>query len=122
MILVTKLFCFLLVFLPIVRIAAQGTSADYRRSEAFDSLFKDKVYNNPNAFNWLSTEHKFWYLNLTREGKLFMIADVQKKTQKQAFDHVRLARELSQRLSKPVDHKSLPFEKLDFSHDLKSIE
>lgn len=51
-----------------------------------------------------------------------MIADVQKKTQKQAFDHVRLARELSQRLSKPVDHKSLPFEKLDFSHDLKSIE
>lgn len=117
----TKILLFFLIQLPIAWVAAQGTVEDYRRAEAFDSLFTAKAYKYPKAFHWLKTGDKFWYLNPTREGKEFIMTDVKKRAQGPAFDHGRLAKVLSQKLAKEIDQKALPFEKIDFSDDLKSM-
>lgn len=101
--------------------SAQGTVADYRRAAAIDTLFKDKVYNNPSEFHWLKSGDKVWYLNKGKTKQEFILADIKKRTQAPAFDHQRLARSLAQQSHKKVDAAKLPFREFAFSDDRKSI-
>src|SRR5687768_15473218 len=111
----------LLLILAKADLKAQGTLADYRRAAAVDTLFKDKVYNNPWEFHWLKKGDKVWYLNKRGARKEFMLADVKKKNQHPAFDHDRLARSLALRSGKKVDAAQLPFSLIEFSDDQKFI-
>ncbi|MEO7991946.1 MAG: hypothetical protein ABI663_20515 [Chryseolinea sp.] len=72
----------------------QGTLADYQRAEAQGKLYRNKVYNDPHGFYWLGGNEAFWYLNTSKTGSEFILADIAKKTQKPAFDHAKLAKSL----------------------------
>src|SRR5690349_9397161 len=101
--------------------AGQGTLADYQRTEAAGKLYRNKVYNDPRDFHWLEGNASLWYKNTTKTGNEFILVDAVKKTQKPAFDHVRLANSFSLKLKKKVDPNKLPFEQIEFSKDQKSI-
>lgn len=100
---------------------SQGTLADYRRSEAVDSLYKDKVYNHPLSFHWLKNSAEFWYMNKTRDGKEFIMIDVKNRSRSPAFDHSRLSDTLSRQTGKSYSPGSLPFDKIDFTDSRDSL-
>ncbi len=99
----------------------QGTLADYQRAEDQGKLYRNKVYNDPHNFYWLGGNGVFWYLNTSRKGNEFILADVAKKIQKPAFDHAKLAKSLSLKLNKKIDPLKLPFQTITFSTDRKTI-
>lgn len=117
-----KKHCLSLFLLSIVLSAfAQGTVEDYKRADAADRLFRNKVFNAPASFTWLKDGSKFWYINTTRTGKEFIGVDVAKQAQQPLFDHAKLAKNLAQKSGKKVDPKALPFERIEFTPDQKSI-
>jgi dipeptidyl aminopeptidase/acylaminoacyl peptidase len=100
---------------------AQGTLQDYQRADGARKLFRNKVYNNPGSFHWVRGQHKFWYANNARAGKEFLIVDADRLTQERAFDHVRVAKNLSTKLAKKIAGHALPFEEIEFSADMKFV-
>lgn len=101
---------------------AQGTLADYRRAEAADTLYANKVFNAPFQFNWFELENRFWYLNRVKGGKEFILVDAEKKTKQKAFDHVLLAKSLSAKLKKDVKAASLPLDAITFKDKGATLE
>lgn len=61
------------------------------------------------------------YSTSTKEGKKFMLVDINAKTKKEAFDHQKLAEALSKDWGKEVDPKALPFYRWSLSDDLKTL-
>jgi len=99
----------------------QGTAADYVRAESVRSRYSNTVFNAPASFHWIKNQHKFWYLNTERTGSVFYLVDADKKSKAPAFDHARLAKNLSALLHKNIKATALPFRSIQFSDDLKSI-
>lgn len=60
----------------------------------------------------------FWYRNRTRNGAEFVLVDPEARTRTQAFDHVRLAAELSRTSGRATTHDCLPFEEIELVGDL----
>jgi hypothetical protein len=87
--------------LGIIHSFAQGTLAEYKKSIAIDSLFKNKIYNTPKVFRWVGNDY-FWYINPIAKGKEYWVFDTQQQKQHLAFDHSRLATSLSKVLGKEV--------------------
>ncbi len=94
----------------------QGTLMEYKKAIAVDSIFKGKVYNSPNEFKWVDST-KFWYINISKEGKEFILVDAIQKKQDFAFDPNRMAVSLSLLLGKEIKPKQLPIENLEFKKD-----
>jgi len=99
----------------------QGTVEDYLRAESVRSRYSNKVFNAPVSFHWIKNQHKFWYLNTERTGTVFYLVDADKKSKAPAFDHTRLAKNLSTLLRKNIKATALPFRSIQYSDDLKSI-
>src|SRR5688572_13110394 len=118
---IRSIFILLFLTLNLVHCLAQGTLADYQRTEAAVKNYRNKVYNDPREFHWLEGNGLLWYKNVSRNGSEFILVDVGKKTQKPAFDHVRVAKSLSLKLKKKIEPGKLPFEQIEFSKDMKSI-
>lgn len=87
--------CVVLTLLISITTSAQGTLEDYKRSVAVDSLFKNKVYNTPKDFHWLS-DHVFWYQNNSKQGLQYIRVDARNNTQSLVFDHQKMAQSLSE--------------------------
>ena len=87
--------CVVLTLLISITTSAQGTLEDYKRSVAVDSLFKNKVYNTPKDFHWLS-DHVFWYQNNSKQGLQYIRVDARSNTRSLAFDHQKMAQSLSE--------------------------
>lgn len=98
----------------------QGTLMEYKKAIAVDSIFKGKVYNSPNEFKWVDST-KFWYINISKEGKEFLLVDAIQKKQDFAFDPNRMAVSLSLLLGKEIKSKQLPIENLEFKKDSSLI-
>lgn len=118
-----KIFTILTIqlFFHATSLMAQGTLSDYQRAEAVDTLYKKGVYNNPSSFHWLKDDHKLWYTNQTKEGKEFVLVNVESKMRSPAFDQIRLADTLTRKMGRQIKPMSLPFDKIEFSNDQKSI-
>jgi hypothetical protein len=73
---------------------AQGTLKEYKKANAVDSLFKNKVINTPKEFHWIGNEY-VWYSNNLLKGKEFLLVDTKQQKQIQAFDHNKMGQSLS---------------------------
>lgn len=116
-----KTICVILtLFLGIIHSFAQGTLAEYKKSIAIDSLFKNKIYNTPKVFRWVGNDY-FWYINPIAKGKEYWVFDTQQQKQHLAFDHSRLATSLSKVLGKEVSPYQLSLDSLEFNKDFSTL-
>ncbi|SEO21592.1 Dipeptidyl aminopeptidase/acylaminoacyl peptidase [Flavobacterium sp. CF108] len=99
---------------------AQGTLKEYKRANAVDSLFKNKVINTPKEFHWIGNEY-VWYSNNLLKGKEFLLVDTKQQKQIQAFDHNKMGQSLSKILGKEVKSNDLPIENLEFDKSLSTL-
>ena len=89
--------------------AAQGTKEDYTRAAKLKEKFKDKVLYAPDKFEWIGDKNKVLYSMQTPKGKEFILADLQSKTKRPAFDQTKVAAALSTVSGKNVSPYNLPF-------------
>ncbi len=100
----------------------QGTAADYKRAEKFlRPNVEKRIYHTLVMPNWIEKTARFWYKADTRQGKRFITVDMRKRRQKPAFDHQRLAKELSRLLKKEYKPGQLPFDTFEFTGGGKAI-
>ena len=109
-----NLLCFSSLF-------AQGTVEDYKRAESLDTLFRNKVFNTPSSFNWLS-KNEFWYKNNTKEGSEYVFVNAETQEQKSAFDHQKLAAALSEKLEKDIESSKIDISNLKFDENKSILE
>src|SRR5215207_1802090 len=99
---------------------AQGTLKEYKKANAIDSLFKNKVINMPKEFHWIGNDY-LWYSNNLQKGKEFLLVNTKQQKQSQAFDHKQLAQALSKFSGKEVTANDLPIENLEFDKTLEKL-
>ncbi len=99
---------------------AQGTLKEYKKANAVDSLFKNKVINTPKEFHWIGNDY-VWYSNNLLKGKEFLLVNTKEQKQTQAFDHNKLGQSLSKILGKEVKSNDLPIENLEFDKTLSTL-
>ncbi|MHB1328118.1 MAG: S9 family peptidase [Gemmatimonadales bacterium] len=92
---------------------AQVTTAHYTAAEAMLPVNADKlVLRDKIAPQWIDGGDRLWYRVRTPQGAEFILVDPARRTRAPAFDHGRLAAELSRVLGRTVGADSLPFETL----------
>lgn len=99
---------------------AQGTLKEYKKANAVDSLFKNKVFNTPKEFHWINNTN-FWYINNAKKGNEFLLVDSKEQKQTSAFNQERLAASLSKILGKEITPSQLPIDNLEFSKDFSNL-
>jgi dipeptidyl aminopeptidase/acylaminoacyl peptidase len=99
---------------------SQGTLKEYQKANAVDSLFKNKVFNTPKEFHWI-TNNSFWYINNAKKGNEFLLVDAKEQKQTSAFNQERLAASLSKNLEKKITPNQLPIDNLEFSKDFSNL-
>ena len=109
-----------LVFSTMVYTQESVTLADYQRAERFLSAnTRSLVFHANVSPNWLD-DGRMWYRNTTADGAEFIIVDPKAKTREHAFDHERLASELS---NKDTTYKAsgLPFRSFEYAKRGRAI-
>jgi len=101
---------------------SQGTAEDYQRAEKFlhFNVYKlaQNLYLNP---NWIGNTSNFWYKTELENGHRFILVLSGEDKLNPAFNHQKLANALSKKLDKKVKPDSLPFSKITFTDDLKTV-
>lgn len=95
--------------------------SDYRRAERMLMAHTSQLIYNANVRpQWIDDNH-FWYLNSIPEGNEFILVNARAMERTSAFDHKKLAVELSDALGEDIKEYELPIRSVDFSEDLSSI-
>ena len=80
-------------------------------------VFRDRV-----APHWFANNARFWYRNELRGGaKEFVVGDAERGVRELAFDHARLAAALSKAASAAFKGDRLPFDRIEFGDDAKTV-
>ena len=102
-----------LIALPL---GAQGTRADYERMARMEDLLKAETARMRVEPTWMPDNASFWYRrNLPGDAREWVFVAARDGARRPAFDHARLARELSRELGRPVSADHLPLEHVDFT-------
>ena len=104
------LFCFSVLLTSCFQNEKQKefTIAEYEAAaKHMDRELYSLVYNQVSGSQFIG-ENYLIYSITTKEGKKFMLVDINAKTKKEAFDHQKLAEALSKDWGKEVDAKELP--------------
>src|SRR5262245_44602445 len=110
------------IILPVIAVA-QGTVADYERSNNLRSRYEGLVVNIAERANWIGHTSRFWYRKSVKGGYEFVLFDAETLDRKQAFDHARLAASLSAASAdKKVTALTLPFPTITFVDQEQAIE
>ena len=116
----------LLLFLPLAlqSLFAQQqavTAADYARAERLlPGNLAPLVYGEVRP-NWIGGADLFWYRKTSAGKSEFVLVDAAAGTQQPAFDHARLAAELSKLAGRTLAADHLPFQEIEFSTDMRSV-
>ncbi len=95
--------------------------SDYRRAENMLTAHTSQlVYNADVRPQWIDDNH-FWYLNHIPDGNEFILVNAEAMERITAFDHEKLADQLSGELGKDFKAYELPFRSVTFSEDLESV-
>ena len=95
--------------------ATEVTWEDYARAERFLPQNIGKLaFRLEITPNWIGKGDCFWYKVDTREGKAFMYVDPDQGIRTEAFDHVKLAAELSRASRVSYVHYNLPFDSFHY--------
>jgi dipeptidyl aminopeptidase/acylaminoacyl peptidase len=101
---------------------AQGSAADYARSENFIKWTQDKVFRTSVTPHWSADGERFWYRVDTAKGEWeFIAVDAAKGVRQRAFDHARLAAALAKIGDQEVPAKALPIDVLALDPDGKFV-
>lgn len=106
----------LILFLSVLTATAQGTLEEYKRAVEVETLFRDKVFHAPDKVQAID-ENLFWYTQITREGRQYVLVDAKMQSQAPAFDHLRLSKALSELLDKKTDFSELRLDSLSYNQD-----
>lgn len=94
---------------------AQGTKADYERFDKIGGITGGKVFRTRVEANWLTGTKCFWYRNELGQGrKDFVFVDAAIGKRKAAFDHERLAKDLTKVTGKAFEAHKLPFDAIKY--------
>ncbi|MBU6400717.1 MAG: prolyl oligopeptidase family serine peptidase [Verrucomicrobia bacterium] len=101
-----------------VRLAGQGSLADYERANHLREITANKVFNTAVHAHWFARNTRFWYRNdLADDRREFIEVDAATGLRRPAFDHARLARVLSRAIGGEVAADKLPIDRLEFQGD-----
>ena len=92
----------------------RGTKTDYERSTALGRSFAGKVFKDRITPHWLEDQTRFWYRNDVRGKKEFILVDAEAGTRQPAFDHHRLATQLTAATGETYQADTLPFDEVAF--------
>ena len=101
--------------------AAQGTLDDYRRAATLNERLRGLVIDAADAPRWIGETHRFWYRKTVEGGHSFVLVDAADPVKRPAFDHARLAGELSRAMDTTVTAVTLPFSQFEFIDDERAI-
>ena len=94
---------------------AQGSSLDYERSSALESRTRDRVFRNAVSPNWVRNNTAFWYRVRTATSSYeFVFVDAEKGVRVPAFDHARVAEQLTEKAGRTIEGSNLPFRQLEW--------
>ncbi len=103
-----------LILAPLVA-CAQGTKADYDRAAALPRVTRDAVFRDRVEPHWFDENRQFWYKVRTGSGQHeFVLVQAERGMRRDAFDHERLAKALSQKKIVDVPANRLPIDQLQF--------
>ena len=88
--------------------AAQGTAADYARSEGLRSRMEGLVVGAPTSARWIDSTNTFWYRRSTKTGTDVVQVNAKTLDKRLAFDAQRLATSLSASVKRPFTPTTLP--------------
>lgn len=100
---------------------------DYMRAEQFLPWHAQRrVFHYSVEPHWIQSSgdaptERFWYLSRTRRGREFVLVDADARRRVPAFDHARLAAQLSVATGQPYEQNQLPFNTFEFSDDGRTI-
>ncbi len=93
---------------------AQGTRADYERSDQFDRFGRNKAFRMQVTPHWMPGGNAFWYRNDDPEGtRDFVWVDAAAGTRGPAFDHAKFAEALSKTTGQRNDAARLRVEAIE---------
>ncbi|MGI6301192.1 MAG: prolyl oligopeptidase family serine peptidase [Verrucomicrobiota bacterium] len=92
----------------------RGTKTDYERSAALGRSFADKVFKDRITPHWLEDQPRFWYRNDVRGKREFILVDAEVGIRQPAFDHQRLATQLTAATGETFQADALPFDRVAF--------
>jgi dipeptidyl-peptidase-4 len=97
---------------------AQGTRADYERSNNFDRMMSNKVFDARIDPHWTADGNAFWYRADGPNGERhFWWVDATAGTRKPAFDHERMAAALGQATGQKLRADHLPIDGIRLAND-----
>lgn len=97
------------------------TDDDYAQAEKFLRSHTDPLVLGADVRPAWLDGHRFWYRNRFENGFEFILVDSVKKKRERAFDHKKLAEALSQIADKEYQPFQLPFNRIEFADEEKSI-
>src|SRR5690349_17190055 len=108
----------LMVVLTLIASAVHGQSS---QKGPPNRIYRDKV--EPHWFAGANGQtNQFWYrVELPDNGRQFVLVNAREGTRSAAFDHVRVAAELSNQTGSHVDAEHLPIETIQFTNDDRTI-
>ena len=100
-------------------IQSQGTSQQYRNSASYRTRTSNRVHGNTLIPNWIGSQKtKFWYrISTGAKTHKYRLVDCVAGERRDAFDHQRLAKEISAATNTVIKADSLNLESLLFEDD-----
>ncbi|MCK5345661.1 MAG: hypothetical protein KAR20_19760, partial [Candidatus Heimdallarchaeota archaeon] len=91
---------------------------DYKAVERFNSWnISSKLYHRTVTPKWIGETDKFWYIEKSKDGKMFRFVDPETQKNELAFDHDFFAKELSILTGTEIKPLELPIYKIDYCED-----
>lgn len=100
---------FVMIFTVSVILAQETPTPNYRQAAKYSPKNLAKMVHSTSVSpHWLKKGNRFWYSYKTSEGSTYYLVDVDKKSKKQLFDNVKMAKWLTEITKDPYDAKHLP--------------
>ena len=121
-------FALPLILIPLLTplpATAQGTLADYARSNSLGERLQGLVVDIAERPTWIGETTRFWYRKTVEGGHNFLLVDADTRTKAPAFNHERLASTLSTLpafADDTITAIDLPFNRIEFTDDEQAIE
>ncbi len=118
-----KTYLIIIIALILSKVSfSQGKFEDYQRAEKFLHFniynLVQNLYLNP---NWIDKTNDFWYKTEIENGHKFLLVLSSENEITPVFDHQKLAIALEKKLDKEINPDSLPFSKIKFKDNLKTV-
>ncbi len=105
-----------------VRLPAQGTRDDYQRMDGLHQSTAARVFRASVQPHWLEDGDHFWYrIQTGAAAHEFVLVDLAQGTRMAAFDHQRVAEQLTAATGQAVALHQLPFQAIQFSKNLSHV-